>query len=90
MKNSLSPKRARASSVSTAQAEPAALQRSGLVRFSQIAPFLPFSRETWRKRVKDGRAPQPIRLTDRCTVWRAEDIHSWFADPLNYRAEVTA
>ncbi|MFL9908471.1 AlpA family phage regulatory protein [Paraburkholderia sp. RL17-337-BIB-A] len=77
---------ARASFADTTNAQPASLQKNGLVRFNQIAPFLPFGRETWRQRVRDGRAPQPIRLTDRCTVWRAEDVHAWFADPLNYRA----
>lgn len=81
---------ARSSSTDAASIQTATLQKSGLLRFNQIAPYLPFSRETWRQRVRGGLAPQPIRLTGRCTVWRAEDVHAWFADPLNYRAGVVA
>jgi len=81
---------ARNSSTDAAPIQTATLQKTGLLRFKQIAPYLPFSRETWRQRVRDGHAPQPIRLTYRCTVWRAEDIHAWFADPVNYRAWVVA
>ncbi len=36
---------------------------------------------------KEGRAPRPIRLTERCTVWDASEIRRWIADPVNYRAE---
>lgn len=57
----------------------------GLSRWHQIAPFVGVSRETWRKRCLEGRAPQPIQLTMRCTVWRNEDVHRWLADPLTYR-----
>ncbi|CAJ3302599.1 phage transcriptional regulator AlpA [Burkholderia pseudomallei] len=58
----------------------------GFSRWHQIAPFLGVSRETWRKRCLEGRAPQPIQLTQRCTVWRNEEVHRWLADPIGYRA----
>ncbi len=60
----------------------------GLFRFGQIEPFLPFSRETWRKLVKAGKAPAPIRMSNRCTVWAAAAIHEFLCDPINYRAPV--
>ena len=62
----------------------------GLSRWEQIAPFVGVSRETWRKRCLEGRAPLPIQLTQRCTVWRNEAIHAYLRDPLNYRVEKTA
>ncbi|MCA7966632.1 AlpA family phage regulatory protein [Burkholderia cenocepacia] len=63
----------------------ATLPLVGISRWNQIAPFVGVSRETWRKRYLEGRAPQPIQLTQRCTVWRNEEVHRWLADPLGYR-----
>ena len=62
-----------------------ALPLVGLSRWDQIAPFVGVSRETWRKRCLEGRAPQPIQLTLRCTVWKNDEVHRWMADPLGYR-----
>lgn len=67
---------------------PLELPKTGLFRFRQFVHYLPFSRETWRLLVADGRAPQPLKMSQRCTVWRAEDIHTWLADPVHYRALV--
>lgn len=70
---------------STSQA-PDVLPTMGLSKWSQIEPFLPIGRETWRKLVRAGKAPQPIRLSETCIVYRNEDIHRYLADPLGYRA----
>jgi prophage regulatory protein len=56
-----------------------------LSRWQQIAPFIGVSRETWRKRCPEGRAPWPIQLTQRCTVWRNEELHRYLEDLLGYR-----
>jgi len=63
------------------------LPRDGVSRFSQFQTFLPFSRETWRKLVRARKAPQPIKMGERCTVWKNSDIHAWLADPCGYRVE---
>ncbi|SOY56024.1 Transcriptional regulator, AlpA family [Cupriavidus taiwanensis] len=63
-----------------------ALPRDGYSRFKQLQPFLPVSREKWRQLTRDGRAPAPVRLGARCTVWKNSDVHEWLADPLNYKA----
>lgn len=42
---------------------------------------LSISRATWWKWVKDGKAPQPIKLSARCTVWRSADVYA-FAESL--------
>ncbi|CAM2187679.1 MULTISPECIES: helix-turn-helix transcriptional regulator [Burkholderia cepacia complex] len=65
---------------------PVVLPAMGLSKWSQIEPFLPIGRETWRKLVRAGKAPQPIRLSETCIVYRNEDIHRYLADPLGYRA----
>jgi predicted DNA-binding transcriptional regulator AlpA len=62
----------------------------GLSTWRQIAPFLPFGRETWRKLVRAEKAPQPIRLSGTCAAYRNEEIHRYLADPTGYRAARTA
>ncbi len=64
-----------------------ALPTVGLSKWSQIQPFIPLCRESWRKLVLAGKAPQPIRLSPACTVYRNEDVHRWLSDPLNYRQD---
>ncbi|MFM0562006.1 helix-turn-helix transcriptional regulator [Paraburkholderia sediminicola] len=61
----------------------------GHSRWKQIEPFVGMSRESWRQRCLDGRAPRPIRLGERCTVWNNSEIHNYLADPLNYRPPVS-
>ena len=65
------------------------LPAMGLSKWAQIAPFTPCCRETWRKLVLAGKAPQAIRLSENCTVSKNEEIHRYLADPLNYRPAVT-
>ena len=48
--------------ISTAQSERTTLPLDGMSRFKQFQTFLPISRETWRKLVRDKRAPQPVRM----------------------------
>lgn len=58
----------------------------GMSRWSQIAPFSPFSREKFRQLVIAGKAPQPIKFSERCTAYQNRELHKFFADPLNYSA----
>ena len=59
-----------------------AFPKEGLVRVSQIVgdkkqgvpPFIPISRSSWWAGVKSGRYPKPVKLSERCTCWHAEDI----------------
>ncbi|MBK5150554.1 transcriptional regulator [Burkholderia sp. R-69608] len=48
------------------------------------------SRETWRKLVREGRAPQPQRWTERCTVYSNAEVHRWMSDPVGYQAQPAA
>lgn len=63
---------------STPDGLPAALY----VRQSQLIPaVLPFSAATLWRKVKDGTFPTPVKLSERVTAWRTEDIRSWLASP---------
>lgn len=64
------------------------LPTHGMSRWSQIAPFSPFSREKFRQLVKAGKAPQPVKFSQRCTAYHNSELHRFFADPLNYSAEI--
>jgi prophage regulatory protein len=70
-----------------ADSTPKTLPADGLSRWSQIAPFSPFCREKFRQLVLDGKAPPAIRISPRLTAYKNRELHRFFADPLNYRAE---
>ena len=58
------------------------LPATGYLRLSQIvgdkkagiAAIFPVSKSTWWAGVKSGRYPQPVKLSERCTAWRVEDV----------------
>lgn len=39
-----------------------------------IAPIIPICKSTWWAGVKSGRYPKPVKLSERTTCWRVEDI----------------
>jgi prophage regulatory protein len=41
-----------------------------------IPPIIPVSRSTWFDGVKAGRFPKPIKLSERVTAWRADEIYA--------------
>lgn len=56
---------------------PHTLPKDGMSRLSQLLPFLPIGKSTVWAWVKDGKFPQPIKLSPTVTVWRNSDIHDW-------------
>lgn len=60
------------------------LPETGYLRLAQIvgdkkagiAPIFPVSKSTWWQGVKSGRYPQPVKLSERCTAWRVEDVRN--------------
>lgn len=57
--------------------EPLALPAEGFIRINQLIRFIPVSRTTiWRK-VKDGTFPRPVRLSVYVTAWRMADVREW-------------
>jgi len=39
--------------------------------------ILPFSASTLWRRVRAGTFPAPVKLSERVTAWKAEDIRQW-------------
>ena len=58
------------------------LPETGYLRLAQIVgdkkagtpAIIPVSKSNWWDGVKSGRYPQPVKLSERCTAWRVEDI----------------
>lgn len=46
----------------------------GYLRLPQVLTLIPIGRSTWWAWVASQKAPQPVKLGPRTTVWRAEDI----------------
>ena len=57
------------------------IPETGFVRLKQILTVIPVGKSSWWAGVKTGRFPKPIKLSERCTVWRAEDIHHLIKNP---------
>lgn len=52
------------------------LPLTGLLRIKQVLRFVPVSRSNWWQGVREGRYPQPLKLSQRVTCWRAADIRA--------------
>jgi predicted DNA-binding transcriptional regulator AlpA len=56
----------------------------GYVRQSQLIPaIVPFSSATLWRSVKAGTFPAPVKLSDRITAWRVEDVRAWMKSRLS-------
>lgn len=62
------------------------IPETGFLRLPQILgdrrtdpptpPLIPVSKSTWWQGIKTGRYPAPVKLGERCTAWRVEDIRA--------------
>lgn len=46
----------------------------GFLRLPEVLALYPVARATWWAGVKSGRFPKPVKLSERTTAWRVEDI----------------
>ena len=51
------------------------IPETGFIRLAQVLTVIPVGKTCWWEGVKSGRFPKPVKLSERCTAWRAEDIH---------------
>lgn len=51
------------------------IPETGFLRLWQVLSLIPLGKTCWWEGVKSGRFPRPVKLSARCTAWRAEDIH---------------
>jgi predicted DNA-binding transcriptional regulator AlpA len=56
-------------------------RKTGLLRLPQVLELVPVSKSTLWNMVKEGRFPKPVKLSERCTCWRAADVYG-FVDGL--------
>jgi prophage regulatory protein len=45
-----------------------------LLRLPDVLRIVPMSRAAWYAGVKEGKLPQPIKLSERIVTWRKRDI----------------
>lgn len=55
----------------------AALPLTGFLRQPHVLSLVPISKSTLWRRVRSRTFPAPLKLSERVTVWRAEDIRCW-------------
>ncbi len=55
------------------------LPETGFLRQPQVLAFVPISKSTLWRRIQARTFPEPVKLSERVTVWRAEDIRRWIA-----------
>lgn len=55
------------------------LPETGFVRLPLILSVFPVSRSAFWAGVKAGKYPQPVKLSERTTAWRVEDIRALIA-----------
>jgi prophage regulatory protein len=56
------------------------LPETGFLRLTQVLSVIPIGKTSWWEGVRSGRFPKPVKLTPRCTAWRAEDIRELIKD----------
>ena len=50
------------------------IPETGFLRLPQVLEVIPVGKTIWWEGVKSGRYPKSVKLSPRCTAWRAEDI----------------
>lgn len=55
----------------------ATLPDTGFLRQPQVLSFVPISKSTLWRRVQARTFPEPVKLSERVTVWRVEDVRRW-------------
>lgn len=65
------------STIRRASAPAPQLPQTGFLRQWQVLAFVPISKSTLWRRVQVGSFPEPVKLSTRITVWRAEDLRNW-------------
>jgi predicted DNA-binding transcriptional regulator AlpA len=61
------------------------LPDSAFVRLAELLEgVLPFSASTTWRKVREGRFPQPVKVSCQITAWRVGDVRRWLADPAGF------
>jgi prophage regulatory protein len=52
---------------------------TGFMRLPAVLAIIPVSKSTWWAGVKSGRFPKSVKLGERTTAWKVEDIRELIA-----------
>lgn len=52
------------------------IPETGFIRLPAVLKIFPVSKSTWWAGVKDGRFPKPVKLGQKITAWRVQDIRT--------------
>ncbi|MDX8384702.1 MAG: AlpA family phage regulatory protein [Ghiorsea sp.] len=52
----------------------------GFLRKPQVLAMIPISSSSWYQGIADGIYPAPVKLSERTSAWRVEDIRKLIAD----------
>ncbi len=55
------------------------LPQTGFIRLPQVLAIYPVSKSTLYLRIKEGRFPAPVKLSERVAAWRIEDVRATIA-----------
>lgn len=61
--------------ITTTSAQPA----NALLRLPQVLALIPVCKTSWYAGIRQGKYPQPVKLSPRVTCWREEDIRALIA-----------
>jgi prophage regulatory protein len=56
------------------------LPEKALYRLPRVLGLVPVSKTTWYRWIAEGKAPAPIKLGEKTTVWKSEDIFRFIDD----------
>ncbi len=51
-----------------------AIPPTGYLRLPDVLKFYPVSKSTWWAGIKTGKFPAGVKLSERVTAWRTEDV----------------
>lgn len=52
------------------------LPNTGYIRLPEVLKVFPVSKSTWWAGIKSGRYPAGVKLSERVTAWKTEDIRA--------------
>lgn len=52
------------------------LPQEGFVRLDQVLEVIPVSKSTWFRGIQSGRFPKPVKLGERASAWRVDEIRN--------------
>lgn len=50
------------------------LPQTGFIRLPAVLSVFPVSKSTWWVGIQQGHYPAGVKLSEKCTAWRVEDI----------------